>query len=144
MPLILRALRRSSVLIVSICAGVIVLCSFGGGITSSLSFAVSRFTSSLSPGLPGTIAVSPDSAGFTAVSRVSSRSPALRFSSSGPWHWKQVSEKIGRMSRLNETLSDAGESATATAAPSPRKAPRRAREEGVVEGIGCGGIVCPF
>ena len=49
---------------------------------------------------PGTIAVSPLLAGFVASSRMSSRSPESRLFLSGPWQWKQLSERIGRMSRL--------------------------------------------
>ena len=72
----------------------------GGGITSSLSVEKMRVTSSLSSASPGTIAGSPDFAGFNASSRISSRSFALRALSSGPWHLKQLFERIGRTSRL--------------------------------------------
>ena len=59
----------------------------------------------LASGLPGTIAVSPDSAGFTACSRMSSRSLLSRFFSSGPWQAKHLSERIGRTSRLKLTVA---------------------------------------
>ena len=60
---------------------------------------------SLFSGLPGTMATAPDFAGFIASALKSSRSFDLRCFSSGPWHWKQVSEKIGRMSRLNSIFA---------------------------------------
>ena len=51
-------------------------------------------SSSLSPGLPGTIARS-----FTATSRLSKRSSMPSFFVS-PWQMKHLSDRIGRMSRL--------------------------------------------
>ena len=54
-----------------------------------------RAISSLSSGLPGTI----DDFDGDIPSRVSSRKSAWRVSASGPWQWKHLSERIGRMSR---------------------------------------------
>jgi len=48
-----------------------------------------RATSSLSPGLPATMAAIPDSSFARAASEISSRSPALRCCSSGPWQLQQ-------------------------------------------------------
>ena len=62
-----------------------------------------RAISSLSSGLPGTIARSPLSSSAKAPSWVSSRRPALRALSSGPWQAKQWSERIGRTSRAKPT-----------------------------------------
>ncbi len=45
----------------------------------------------------------PRSAGLRASVRRSRRMPASRDLASNPWQWKQVSDMIGRMSRLNET-----------------------------------------
>ena len=73
---------------------------FGGGMISSLSSVKMRATSVLFSASPGTIAMSPDFAGLIAASRTSSRNPAFWFALSGPWHAKQLSERMGRMSRL--------------------------------------------
>ena len=54
-----------------------------------------RAISSLSSGLPGTIAPA-----STAASRRSSRRSALRAALSGPWQAKQFSARIGRIARL--------------------------------------------
>src|ERR1700722_4943078 len=54
-------------------------------------------------GSPGTIGTVPDLVGFSASSRISSRMPAIRAALSGPWQRKQVSDMMGRMSRLNFT-----------------------------------------
>src|SRR5258706_10040570 len=72
----------------------------GGGINSSSSVEKMRRTSSLSLALPGTIAVAPDLAGCVATSRTSSRNLDLRAPSSGPWHLKQLRDKIGLTSRV--------------------------------------------
>ena len=47
--------------------------------------------------------IAPDLVGFNASSRMSSRMPAMRALLSGPWQRKQVSDMIGRISRLNFT-----------------------------------------
>src|SRR6185436_6510428 len=73
----------------------------GGGISSSGSLLVMRSISLLLLRSLGTIATSPDLAGLKASSLRSKRSLALRSFSSGPWHLKQLSERIGRISRLN-------------------------------------------
>ena len=74
-----------------------------GGMTSSGLSVVMRRYASLPPGLPATNGRTPSSL-RNAPSSVSSRRPALRWLASGPWHWKQLSERIGRMSRLNSML----------------------------------------
>ena len=66
---------------------------------ASASSARMRSTSSLSSGLPGTMAPA-----STAASRWSSRRSALRAALSGPWQAKQFSARIGRMSRLYSSL----------------------------------------
>jgi hypothetical protein len=71
---------------------------FAGGMASCGS-AVSRRTSSLSAGFPGTIAES------VAPLRVSNRSLAVRSFGSGPWQAKQLFARIGRTSRLKSTVS---------------------------------------
>src|SRR5262245_25411227 len=53
---------------------------------------------------PGTIAYSPDLAALKASSLTSNRNFALRSFSSGPWHLKQLSERIGLMSRLKSMV----------------------------------------
>jgi hypothetical protein len=82
------------------------LFSSGGGIISSSSLDVMRNMSSLSCGLPGTIAGSSDLPPFSAASRWSSRRPCLDLS--GPWHLKQLFAKIGRTSRENSGGAAAG------------------------------------
>src|SRR6266487_1006825 len=86
-----------------ICLGVSLWFDSGGGIKSSGSLVVNRRNNSLSALLPGTITVLP-SLTRNAPSLVSSRSFPLRAFSSGPWHWKQLSDRIGRISRLKSTL----------------------------------------
>ena len=70
-----------------------------GGIFNSGSSLSRRKTRSLSSGLPATIAAPPDLSLANAPSLVSSRRPALRARSSGPWHAKQLSERMERTSR---------------------------------------------
>ena len=68
-----------------------------------------RLTSSLSPDLPGLMAMVPERVGLVARSRWSRRSPA--FLSAGPWQLKQLFARIGRMSRLKSiaaSLLDGG------------------------------------
>src|SRR5262249_61449603 len=72
----------------------------GGGITKSGLVELMRRTSWLVSGFPGTTARRPESAGLSASSRTSSRNPAWRSLGSGPWHLKQLLERVGRMSRL--------------------------------------------
>ena len=52
-----------------------------------------RRTSSLSPVLPGMMAVSPELSGLVATSRKSRRRPPLTFFASGPWQAEQFSEE---------------------------------------------------
>ena len=94
--------RRS----MAICAAVNCLPLFLDGIRSSGSSFSIRSMRSLSSGLPGTIATPPPLSLLKAPSFVSSRSPALRFRSSGPWQAKQLSERIGRTSRAKFTAGD--------------------------------------
>ena len=75
-----------------------VLCCFGGGMTSSGSFDSIRWMSELASGLPGTIAMSPLRSDFAETSS-SNRSLALRPFSSGPWQAMQFSERMGRICR---------------------------------------------
>ena len=70
----------------------------GGGIISSGSLDMIRLTTSLSAGLPGTIAFAPESSSAVAACGKSRRRPALRLAESGPWHLKQRSERIDRIS----------------------------------------------
>ena len=92
---------------VSTCADERTLWNSAGGMWSSGSVVSSRFMTELRSGWPGTIAGSPDLPPLRAASSVSRRSLPLFLLSSGPWQAKQVSEKIGRMSRLNWTRSAA-------------------------------------
>ena len=61
-----------------------------------------RSTKSLLLGSPGLIAFA-----AMAGSRSSRRSSAARVDAAGPWQRKQLSERIGRMSRLKSSLSSA-------------------------------------
>src|SRR2546425_11170953 len=100
----------------AICLVVSLWIDSGGGIKSSGSLVVIRRNISLSALLPGMITVLP-SLTRNAPSLVSSRSFPLRAFSSGPWHWKQLSDKIGRISQLKSTLPlPAARSALAAAA----------------------------
>jgi hypothetical protein len=94
--------RRRSVF----CASVTTFLVFGGGITSVGSVEQTRSMSELLAGLPGTIA--PNS---TASSRRSSRRSALRAALSAPWQAKQLSARIGRMSRLYSIFAGDGAAA---------------------------------
>src|SRR5438552_4879163 len=87
----------------AICLAVSLWFDSGGGIKSSESWVVILRNNSLVALLPGTITVLP-SLTRNAPSLVSSRSFPLRAFSSGPWHWKQLSDRIGRISRLKSTL----------------------------------------
>ena len=69
---------------------------------SGSSAAVTRAIRPLSSGRPGTIAGA-SARSATASSRRSSRRSACRASPSGPWHSKQLADRIGRMSRLKST-----------------------------------------
>ena len=70
----------------------------GGGIMMSGSVDMIRSTTALLAASPGTIAVAPESSSAVASSDRSSRKPAWRLAESGPWHLKQRSERIGKMS----------------------------------------------
>src|SRR5260370_38185258 len=91
---------------VSFCAAVRSLCAYLGGMTCG-SVAKTRRTMALFSGSPGAIGVAPVLDVFNASSRRSRRKPAWRARASGPWQRKQVSDMIGRMSRLKRTGSAA-------------------------------------
>ena len=61
-----------------------------------------RSTNSLRSGLPGVIALE-----ATAGSRLSRRNSAARVDAAGPWQRKQLSDRMGRMSRLKSSFSSA-------------------------------------
>ena len=88
---------------VSICCAVNCLPNFFGGILASGSSVSSRSIRSLSSGFPGTTAAPPDLSLASIPSLVSSRKPALRCLSSGPWQAKQFSERTERTSRAKLT-----------------------------------------
>src|SRR5262245_41174885 len=69
--------------------------------------ALMRAISSLSSGLPGTMARLPLLSSLVANSGTSNRSPALRSFSSGPWQTKQLADRIGRICLAYWTLADA-------------------------------------
>ena len=75
----------------------------GGGMSSSLSSLCRRNTNSLSSGFPGTTAVYPPRS-LSAPSDKSSRRFASRVLLSGPWQWKQYSERMGRTSLVKSTF----------------------------------------
>src|SRR6266850_8021835 len=104
-----------------ICLVVSLWIDSGGGIKSSGSLVAIRRNNSLSALLLGTITVLP-SLTRNAPSLVSSRSFPLRAFSSGPWHWKQLSDKIGRISRLKSTLPFPAARSTLAAAASQLRA----------------------
>src|SRR4051794_22354743 len=83
----------------------------GGGMTSLSSSLVTRLMSSLASGLPATNA-GPLRPPLSASSRRSRRSLPLRAPSSGPWHLKQKSDRIGRTSRWKSTAASAREQAS--------------------------------
>ena len=102
----------------SFCAAVSSLWIDAGGIRSSLSSEKIRWISSLSSGLPGTMAPI-----LTATSRRSNRRSALRAALSGPWQAKQFSARIGRMSRLKLSFGSSApcaEPARRTSGPAKR------------------------
>ncbi len=72
--------------------------ALGGGITSSGSWDMIRSRIRLSSGLPGTT-TRPLLRSIVTDPRSSKRSSAWREPGSCPWHLKQRSERIGRMSR---------------------------------------------
>src|SRR5690349_15986512 len=51
------------------------------------------------------MATSPDLSGAMAFVRTSNLNPALRLFGSGPWQVRQLSDRIGRISRLKSILS---------------------------------------
>ena len=79
---------------VAFCAAVSFRFDSGGGMSSSASFEKMRAMISLSALLPGTMT------SRLASASTSKRSLALRALASGPWQVKQVSERIGKTSRL--------------------------------------------
>src|SRR5262245_37381579 len=103
------------------CSGVSFLRDAGGGICSFGLVEKMRWTSSLSSALPGSNAPT-----LIAAARWSSRSDALRAALSGPWQAKQLSARMGRISRLYSSLvwAGAGAAQTATAAIEASQAPR--------------------
>jgi len=64
-----------------------------------------RAMNSLSSGRPGTIGTTPSSVGLRASSREIEPQSGLARLASNPWQWKQVSDMMGRMSRLKDTGS---------------------------------------
>src|SRR5262249_54064495 len=102
--------RRST----SFCVAVNSLWAYFGGITFA-ALEKTRTMISLASGLPGTIGVRPEPVGFVASSRMSRRRLALRAFLSGPWHRKQVSDMIGRTSRLKPIEPSAARALTALA-----------------------------
>src|SRR5437867_5983774 len=62
-------------------------------------------------GSPGTIANRPPLSACLAPSSRSNRNVAD--CNAGPWHWKHLSERIGRMSRLNSIVTGSGSGAAA-------------------------------
>ena len=107
----------------------------GGGITLSGSSEVTRAMSSLAATSSGTIAREPLSSSATACSATSSRRPACRLPLSGPWQAKQFSDRIGRMSRLNESFAGpaaGGASAAHATAAASTLAERTAANRGEV------------
>src|SRR5262245_35143424 len=94
-----------------------------------------RVSSSLSSGLPGTMARPPLRNSPKAPARVSRRSLALRCASSGPWQLKQVSDRIGRTSRVKSIRVAAG-SPVAAPAPANRAASKQPRTATATRGAG--------
>ena len=92
--------------------------------------------SSLSSGLPGTMAPA-----LTATSRRSSRRSALRAALSGPWQAKQFSARIGRMSRLKLGFESAAQTESAKQANDPAS---RARDKATIERTGLGNAHRPL
>ena len=80
----------------------------GEGMTSSGSVVRMRLTNSLSWGLKGTMARLPDSNRAVAFSKEVSWRPASTLFSSGPWHLKQRSAKMGLIWLLKSSLGSAG------------------------------------
>ena len=74
-----------------------------GGMRSSSNSGAIRYSSSLSSTFPATTAWPPVESAAVIPSRESTRRPASRVSGSGPWHWKHLSERIGRTSRAKST-----------------------------------------
>src|SRR5713101_4299981 len=70
---------------VSICFGVTDLCEYSGGMHLLFSACVSLWMTRLASGFPGTIGM-PLFLCEKAISFLSSRNPAIRVPSSGPWH----------------------------------------------------------
>ena len=81
-------------------------CDFGWGMTSSGSSLMMRCQTSLLARSPGTMGVPPLCSRVASSGR-SRRSLALRDFSSKPWHEKQFSERMGRMSRLKANCGSA-------------------------------------
>ena len=102
--------------------------------TSSRSLLLIRLHSSLASKLPGLTATFPSLSAVVAPSGVSRRRPALRFLASKPWQAKQLSDKIGRISRLNAS-GPAAEAGPAAQSPTARYIGRRNR-------LGIGRLVC--
>src|SRR5262245_2530472 len=111
----------------AICSALSFLPLVGGGIISDALCELMRENSSLSWGLPGTMATPPRFSLANAPSLVSSRSFALRDFSSGPWQAKQLSDKIGRMWRLKSMAGVADRFAVTPGSPKAGVATTRAR-----------------
>src|SRR5271165_5543401 len=68
---------------------------------TAVSEEVTRRTTSLRSGSPGTMAKRPFASSIRAPASVSKRNFVFRLAASGPWQAKHWSERIGRISRLN-------------------------------------------
>ena len=85
------------------------------GIRTAGFVAVTRLIIWLLAGSPGTIAKRPPLNACLAPSSRSSRSVAI--CDAGPWHWKHLSDRIGRMSRLNSMVAGSESGAAGQGVP---------------------------
>ena len=108
-----------------------------GGMWSSSSVVRMRLRSGLSSGLPGTMAGPSDFPPLSAAALLSRRSSLLIFAVSGPWQVKQLSERIGRTSRLKSILASAWRVPPALNARQ-RAASRREEKEVMIRRAGVG------
>lgn len=76
-----------------------------GGILNAGFASLIRTQTLLASGLPGIMAA-PGKRRANASSFRSRRKPAWRMAGSGPWHLKQLSDRIGRMSRLKSRADE--------------------------------------
>ena len=96
-----------------------------------MSSSASRTSSSNkeSAGRFATIAAFPSRSATASSRRSSRRSPSLE-SASGPWHWKQLSDRIGRMSRLKSTALSPKQTTAALAMQKQRASSAELFKEG--------------